>query len=348
MPVNQTITAINTDVLTAVSITRHKELVQQMYDKHALLDYFNKKCKKEYNKGNSDWYPSGYRSPTQTTHLSTGNEPIDLSQQDSMILITYDTIESSIRPVIINEKEIALNTGEVAVMKILDNRHKEAYVGLIREINRQLLGGQVSGSQLISLHGGATSPSDGFLDLASFGSQTGTIGGLEKSSYTDWWQNQYGEVTAFGADGLTVLRETETACNMYASTGQIDLHLTNPTAYENYRRVLSIAEQYVNEETLDGGRKVLHFSGVPVEKELDFVYTLSGTQILPADDGGIWIMLNSESWDWVIHPLWDPDEITPFVKAQNNVQNVALIRFMGQIQCKELKANGIVKGVDTY
>tara|TARA_R110002095_G_scaffold97354_9_gene85434 strand:+ start:97 stop:1158 length:1062 start_codon:yes stop_codon:yes gene_type:complete len=233
------------------------------------------------------------------TQLATGYESVNLAVKDALRTASFDWCDF-VAPVVITEKEQLSNKGSRAIIRIAEARLKSVMGMLKREWCKQTVTGNSTVlSDLNTLNGegvnaagawGATAAASttGFLNRQAFGSQTNTIGGIAKASFTGSWQNQMADVTAgtptsFATGGLKAMSNLMINTQLYAPEGEIDMILASPISYELYRNELTAQERYTSaQQTKDlVGKLILQYNGASmyIDNGLGFTTTAGGQAV---------------------------------------------------------------------
>ena len=234
------------------------------------------------------------------TQLATGYESVNLAVKDALRTASFDWCDF-VAPVVITEKEQLSNKGPRAIIRIAEARLKSVMGMLKREWCKQTVTGNSTVlSDLNTLNGegvnaagawGATAAASttGFLNRQAFGSQTNTIGGIAKASFTGSWQNQMADITAgggaanFASDGLKKMSNLMINTQLYAPEGEIDMILASPISYELYRNELTAQERYTSaQQTKDlVGKLILQYNGASmyIDNGLGFTTAAGGQAV---------------------------------------------------------------------
>tara|TARA_Y100001937_G_C7134334_1_gene339147 strand:- start:470 stop:1531 length:1062 start_codon:yes stop_codon:yes gene_type:complete len=209
------------------------------------------------------------------TQLATGYESVNLAVKDALRTASFDWCDF-VAPVVITEKEQLSNKGSRAIIRIAEARLKSVMGMLKREWCKQTVTGNSTVlSELNTLNGegvnaagawgaAAAANTNGFLNRQAFGSQTNSVGGISKSSFTSSWQNQVADAgNNFGNNGLKSMSNLMINTQIYAPEGEIDIILASPLSYELYRNELTAQERYTSaEQTKDiVGKLILMYNG---------------------------------------------------------------------------------------
>ena len=217
------------------------------------------------------------------TQLSSGYESINLAVKDPLRQTEYNWCDFA-APVVITEKEQLSNKGDRAIINIAEARLKSVMGMLQREFCKQIVGGD--STVLTELETLSPKVTGGWFSLRPFGNQTGSVGGLDKATYTTTFQNQYLDCpSAFPGvtDQATRLFRSMSKLyidtQVYAPEGEVDIILMSPRCYELYKNSLFNQERYTSlQEQRDmAGKLGLMFNGAKVYVEPNLGYTIDAT-----------------------------------------------------------------------
>ena len=141
--------------------------------------------------------------------------------------------------------ELAKNSGEEAVLSLLEARMQQLELTVAENLNEQLWTG--------------TDASNTWLGLkTSVGTANGTVGGIDRSAAT-WWNPQITDEA--GALTLASMR------TVYNNVSEGNDHPTNlfgsQTAFEKYEALLDSQLRFMDPTMADGGFQNLLFKGAP-------------------------------------------------------------------------------------
>lgn len=267
--------AISLDVLSQTILAIEPEVSYALQQSIPVLSRSKQLGKIEYIDGSYGLQiPVEVANSTVTTSLSTGFEALNMSTTDATAPALF-TWYRSVRPVNISHKEIDDNSGDKQVIKLADTRYKNALMGLSRQVNQQIIRGDVPGFSLMGTLNGCTlvGQAGGFLEDAAPGSQGRTVGGLSKSTYASvpGWQNQYADAggTFLTANaGLNAMRSirTRASLNMQDTSDTNTFHLIvlHPDTFNLYEQSLFNFNRFMKEKDLDAGKFTLMFDDAPV------------------------------------------------------------------------------------
>jgi hypothetical protein len=207
------------------------------------------------------------------TQLSSGYESVNLAVKDPLRQTEYNWCDF-VAPVVITEKEQLTNKGDRAVINIAEARLKSVMGMLQREFCKQVVNNEstvLSELETLSPFG-----ANGWFGCQPFGSQTGTVGGLAKGTYTETFQNQYVDCPSAFPDApdhatrlFRAMSKLYIDTQVYAPEGEVDIILMSPRCYELYKNSLFAQERYtsIQEERDMAGKLGLMFNGAKVYVE---------------------------------------------------------------------------------
>ena len=222
------------------------------------------------------------------TQLSSGYESVNLAVKDPLRQTEYNWCDF-VAPVVITEKEQLTNKGDRAVINLAEARLKSVMGMLQREFCKQVVAN--TSTILTEMESLSPTRANGWFACQPFGSQvTGSVGGLQRSTYTQTFQNQYVDCpSAFPAAStqserlFRAMSKLYIDSQVYAPEGEVDIILMSPRCYELYKNSLFAQERYtsIQEERDMAGKLGLMFNGakVYVEPNLGFSFVQSAAVI---------------------------------------------------------------------
>ena len=292
--------AISNDLLSTTLYSIRDREVDELFKRNVFLSHAKRSKGVEYeNGGIKIQRPLSIYEHSTISQFPTGYEALSLAVSDTLRPAIYEWCDFA-APIVITRKEEMENSGEKAIVKILDARTRNVIGMLQREFNKQILSGNSSVlTQLNTLNGVASTT--GFLENAAPGAgQTNTVGGLQKSALDvrGWYNQRETAGGAFGTNGLNAMFNLWTKANSISPEGSLDCIIASEAGFVNYKRELQTQERYMDPTKLDGGRMVLLFNGTPIEQDLDmpvnvlntsdftmYFLNFSGIKLVFHDDG---------------------------------------------------------------
>jgi hypothetical protein len=213
------------------------------------------------------------------TQLATGYEPVSLAVNDVLRPAIYDWADFT-APIVVTKKEELENSGEYAVVKIVEARMKSVMGMLRRELNKQVLAGNSAVlTSLNTLNGDSAGvgSATGFFEPLAVGTQINVVGGVSKATFqtTPGWQNQFVNIGGAGLTGLSQFYDAYIAANSVAPSGDISHLIMSPALLAAYRNQLFAQERFIDSTKLDGGRMALAFNGAIAEQDPEMGFNCS-------------------------------------------------------------------------
>jgi len=267
-----------------VSITRRREYYGAVLDKHeakleSMIDfplrYLKRVQEESWEAGEKVVIPAKFERHATSTEFDSGWEKINLD-----VSPIVDTLEERwcdvVRPAAISghEKRV-IGTNKQRKLDLFKERMDDTWLGFKAEHQEAaVIGGVSAWSNLIPLNG--SDQTTGFLEAAAQGSQTNTIHGQSRATYTGalHFQNWYADIgSVFSANGLHDLQELQVktkklrleAMKNGARVGKQVLYVS-----DNFllflKRATEVREMYVDREG-NPGNLVLMFG----EWEIDLL-----------------------------------------------------------------------------
>ena len=261
--------AISNDLLSSTLYSIRDGEVDELYKKVAFLDGVRKNGGVETEDGGIKIQrPLALAEHSQITQLATGYEPVSLAVNDILRPAIYDWCDFT-APIVVTKKEELENSGDKAVVKIVEARMRSVMGMLRREMNKQILQGNSAVLTALNTLNGDVAGGTGFIEPELPANQTNVVGGISKVTFpVSGWQNQFFDVAGnFGANGLRGMTELGVAASTVAPMGDIKHVIMSQKSFSLYRESLRAQERYIDEKTLDGGRLALAWAGAMVEAD---------------------------------------------------------------------------------
>jgi len=262
--------AISNDLLSSTLYSIRDGEVDELYKKVAFLDGVKKAGGVEVEKGGIKIQrPLSIQEHSTITQLATGYEPVSLAVNDVLRPAVYDWSDF-VAPIVITKKEEMENSGEYAIVKILEARMKSVMGMLRREANKQILRGNSTVLSSLNTLNGSTLAGNGFLEPRApspAGTQQNVVGGISKVTFpVPGWLNQFsnGAVTP---DFMTNLYNLYIDGNSVAPMGDVSHVIMSNKTLARYRKELFDIQRFIDTKTLDGGRMGLAFNGALAEQD---------------------------------------------------------------------------------
>jgi len=331
--------AISNDLLSSTLYSIRDSEVDNLFKKVAFLDGVRRAGGVETESGGIKIQrPLSIAEHSTITQLATGYEPVSLAVNDVLRPAIYDWCDFT-APIVITKKEEMENSGEYAIVKILESRMKSVMGMLRRELNKQILVGNSTVLTAMNTLNGDTGigSATGFLEHLSPAlpsGQNNVVGGISKATFqVPGWLNQF--ANAGGTLAMTDLYNLYIAANSVAPAGDISQLIMSDDAFSQYRNLLFAQERFVQTDKLDGGRMGLAFNGAVAEQdpEMGFASSVAGN----CDA----YMLNYDGVKLVFHSEGD-FAVSPFEHISGTTARAAQLYVKVQLVADHLGGQGVL------
>lgn len=336
--------AITNDLLSSTLYSIRDGEVDELFKKVPFLDDAKKHGGIEYEDGGIKIQrPLSVAEHSTISQMTTGYEPVSLAVADVLKPAIYNWSDF-VAPIVISKKEELENSGEKAVVKIVEARMRSVMSLLRRELNKQIIGGSSTTLTSMNTLNGFVAGTEKFLEPRVPGAtQTSVVGGLAKNTLNvPGFYNQFASAGgSFSANGLGAMHNIYTAANVITPMGEINSIIASTAAFANYKRSLFLNERYIDEKTLDGGRMSLAYAGAVVSADSD----------MPTNGGGAnafsMYFINFDGIKMVIHKDGD-FAVSPFEYVSGTTARAATVYFKGQLIADHLGSCGVLTNGEAF
>lgn len=223
------------------------------------------------NKGSGHKWITSFETGghSQPTKRRTGYEQLNLSFSGVLTPMVLTPAEISF-PVGISSVEEDLNGGDLQTIELASRRAASVMSEAKRQFERHMIAGGVTEWDDFNTLNGIDFSNQGMLEHRAAGSQTNTIGGLDKSSYGSYpgLQHQFADCgSSFNSAGLISLYRTIIKAKARALDDISKLSvICSEKGMENYKRTIQANERYIvnsGDDKLDATGMNLLINGVP-------------------------------------------------------------------------------------
>lgn len=332
--------SISNDLLSSTLYSIRDAEVDELYKKVAFLDGVKRAKGIETESGGIKIQrPLSIQEHSSITQLATGYEPVSLAVNDVLRPAIYDWADFT-SPIVVTRKEEMENSGEYAIVKIVEARMKSVMGMLRRELNKQILVGNSSVLTAVNTLNGNSAgvgSATGFFEHIAPGSQTNVVGGVSKATYSTvaGWQNQF--VNGGGSFSMDDLYNLYIAANNVAPSGDISQLILSNKTMGSYRQALFGQERFLQTDKLDGGRMSLAFNGAVAEADPTMGFSSSvgvGVNV----DG---YMLNFDGIKLVFHTEGN-FAVSPFQHISGTTARAAQLYVKCQLVADHLGSCGVL------
>lgn len=310
------------DVITTTLRNRSKKLADNLSQNTALMFRLKERGKQRtFSGGRTIVEEIAFSGPGNFAYYS-GYDPIGISQTDMLTAAEYNIKQAAVA-VSMSGLETLQNSGSEAVIDLMAARIEQAEREMVNNLSAGMYAaGTGSGGKEI-----------GGLQLLVSDLGTGTVGGIDSSTYT-WWKNA---IYDFSDESATAGASTiQTAMNtLYLRTlrnrDAVDLVVADNTYYSYYWASLQAIQRVTNEKLAAAGFANLKFMNADV-----------------VPDGGIggdapsahMYFLNTNFLHWRPHAQRNMVPLNPDRFAVNQDAYTRLIAFAGNATCSNRSLQG--------
>lgn len=342
--------AISNELLSSTLFSIRDGEVDELFQRVPFLDFAKKLGGIEYLDGGIKIQrPLAVSQHSQITQLATGYEPVSLAVQDVMQPALYEWADF-VAPIVITKKEELENSGEKAIVKIVEARMRNVMGILRREINKQLVASNSAVlTQLLSLNGDAVSGiTTGYLmqGAPTAAGQGNTVGGLARSLVPDGYglfNRSFTAGGAFGTDGIRGMQQLAAETSARAPMGEVKLILASEAGYANYRRALFNQERYIDEKQLNAGYMSLAFGNAAVCQDVFFPKAADNDTAVAST----FYFINFDGIKLCMHSDGDL-AVSPFEYIPGTTARSAQIYWKGQLIADNLASCAVLYNGDVY
>ena len=308
------VTSTNYDDIATTTITRRsRKLADNLSEQTALLMRMKERGKiRTFNGGQAIVEELAYSGPGNFQYYS-GYDTLGVNQGEMLTAAEFQ----------IKQAAVAVS---MSGLEELQNAGPEQFIDLfaarLEQAEREMVNNLSTG--LYSDGTGSSSKQIGGLQLVVDDDGTGTVGGINSSTYT-WWQNQ---IYDFSTETVTASSSTiQTAMNtLYLNCSrnrdQPDLIVAGDTYYTYYWESLQANQRFTNSKLAEAGFDNLKFKGADVVPDGAMNGAISATRLY---------MLNTNFLHWRPHAKRNMVPLNPDRYAVNQDAFVKLIAWAGNL-----------------
>jgi hypothetical protein len=195
-------------------------------------------------------------------------ETFSTTPEDGPDLARFPTWYKNRASMVIDNTELAQNRGKYQIVNLLKAKMAIAKISMTNDLSRQLYANNAATPKEIN---GLQSMID-FVAATAAGQGTSgtTVGGIAKTTYPNWY-NQYGQMSAFGTDGLDTWEEVYMDCSKRGT--HPDIILVDPQVYRFFKRLVAPNQEERDVEMWNQGFENLLFNGTPVVPDEELAAT---------------------------------------------------------------------------
>jgi hypothetical protein len=288
-----------------------------------------------------------------TVKSYSGYGLLDTTPQDGITTAFYPWRELG-GTISISRKEERQNSGEAAILGLLQSKIKQAEMTMRETLNTQLIQGTVSSATFVDGNDQQDLfPLGYFLRKDNTANPSTTnVGNIAASN--SWWRHHTAVLDSGSADtgndfaisvstwkGLTVaLKRIYNFCSR-GSGGSPNLGVLDQTSFETYESALDDKVRYTDTKMADMGFDTIKLRGATLIWDEQVPDIDTGTVALTK---GTAFLLNTNFYKLIIDSETDI-VTTPFVEPENQTAKTAKILFMGNAAVSNLRKHGVAYAI---
>jgi hypothetical protein len=349
---------INYDALLSTTLMAYRPtLIDNIFKSSAFLAALRKADGIDYQDGGERIQIPLMYEENDTVKSYSGYEPLVVKPQDGITSAFFPWSEIG-GTISISRLEERKNSGEKALLKLLEKKTMQSEMSMKSQVNKQLLQGTVSATTFVPGNSAKDLlPLGYFLRYAPLTDPVvgGNVGEISAASY-NWWApkiaNFASDTAATGnAFGLAVttwkglvvgMKRMWNHCSRGADGSGPNLIVGTQNTYEAYESALDQNVRYLDTELADMGFDNIKLKGATFIWDELVPDLFTGTVALTV---GSAFFLNTKFYKLVIDSQTD-FVTTPFIEPENQTAKTAKVLFMGQATVSNARKNGMVCRID--
>lgn len=347
---------VNYDALLSTTLFAYRsKMVDNIFKASSFLAALKKNGGIEYQNGGERIAQPLMYETNSTIKSYKGYDTLDTTPQDGMTTAFYPWCEIG-GTISISRLEERQNSGEAAILKLLEKKIMQAEMSLKQAVNTMLIQGTVSSSTFV--------PGNSAKDLLPLGyffrklkatdpTTGGNVGNIAGATYS-WWRHRVGDFGNHSTTNADFNASVSTRAGLKAYLYRLwnfctrggdgsgpDIALMDQVAFETYEMALDAAKQYIDVNLADLGFDNIKLKGAVAlwDELVPDIYT--GTAAIT--EGSVF-MINSKFYKLVIDEQTD-FVTTPFIEPENQTAKTAKVLFMGNATVSNMRKHGVGLGI---
>ena len=250
----------------------------------------------------------------------SGFDALNIGASDVLSAAKYDWVQAAVH-VVASGRELRMNAGKEQLIDLAASRTKNAMRTAANNMSLDLYSS------------GSLSNQMGGLGLIIQTAGTGTVGGINSSTYT-WWQNQFQEMSGTNTYADIKNDMMKLWLNCARGTDQTDLIVSTQDLYAAFWNSLVPNQRYLSDDTeATAGFNALRF------QQADVIFDRQTTNF--TSTGEKMYFINSDYLEMIVHR--DTNWTTLDEKMSvNQDATVIPILWMGQLICSNRARQGVL------
>ena len=348
---------VNYDALLSTTLAAYRPtMVDNIFKSNAFLAALKQYGGIEYQDGGERIAQPLMYETNSTVKSYSGYDTLDVTPQDGMTTAFYPWCEVA-GTISISRLQERQNSGEAAILKLLEKKILQAEMSLKAAINSQLILGTVSSQTFVPGNSAKDLfPLGYFLRKANATDPTtgGNVGNIAAATYS-WWRARSAVLDSASKDtgndfalAVTTYKGLKNAlyrlynyCSRGADGSGPNILIGDQISYETYVNAIQDQRQYNDDKLAQIG-----FDNIKVRGA-----TLIWDELVPDIDNGTAAItsgsvfaVNTKFYKLVIDSQTD-FVTTPFIEPENQTAKTAKILFMGNATVSNARKNGVAYAI---
>lgn len=347
---------VNYDALLSTTLLNYRAtLVDNIFKANAYLAALRKYDGIRYQDGGERIQELLMYETNDTVKSYRGYEQITVKPQDGITSAFYEWDEIA-GTITISRREERQNSGEARILNLLEQKIKQAEMGIKEKVNTQLVAGTISSSTFV--------PGNDAKDLLPIGYflpkanatdpvSGGNVGNISRSTYS-WWRphtavmdsstkdtgNSFAVSVSTYAGLRLALYRMYNYCTRGADGSGPNIVLSDQITYETYENGLDQQKRYGDESLVSMGFDNVKLKGATMIWDELVPDVDQGYAAGHASFTGTAFFLNTKFFKLVIDSQTD-FVTTPFIEPENQTAKTAKILFMGNKTASNMRKLGV-------
>jgi len=309
-----------TELVTTTLRNHPTEIADNVSQHNALYRYLK-------DRGQIELLDGGYEivrpldfSNNSTYQRYSGYDALNVNSSNVLTAAKYDWVQAAVH-VTASGDELRKNSGNRQLINLMKARVKNAMRTAANNMSIDLFGSGALTNQMGGL--GAIITSDG----------TGTVGGINSSTYT-FWQNQFQEMSGTNAYGGIRGDMMKLWLNCARGTDQTDLIVSTQDLYQAFWESLTLNQRYTSDDKeATAGFNALRF------QQADVIFDRQSTNF--TSTGEKMYFINSDYLELTVHRDANWSTLDDKVSVNQDATVIPII-WMGQLVCSNRARQGVL------
>jgi hypothetical protein len=245
------------EIVTTTIEARSGSLADNVSKNHALLDRLEKKGKRKPLSGGRQIYQELEYAENSTFNWYSGYDPLNISPSDVFTSAVYDWKQASVA-VSISGLEELMNSGEEQIIDLLESRIENAERTMRNQMSAAVYGdGTAAGGKAIG----------GLALLVPDAPTAGTVGGINRATWSFWRSQKFGAVADGGGAATTaniISYMNRLWLTIVRGTDKPDLIMADNNYYRLYMEALLPQQRFSSADMAQAGFESLKFQSADV------------------------------------------------------------------------------------